>query len=76
MRPNELQHLYDYNYWANARILDTASHAGPESLASPAGLAHGSMLDTLVHVLQGEWVWRAMKGGRRRHLQPSDSSGT
>ncbi len=58
MRATELQHLYDYNYWADARVLDTASQSGQEALAKPAGLAQGGMLDTLVHVLQGEWAWR------------------
>lgn len=58
MRTSELLHLYDYNYWANARILDTASQVSPDLLARPMGMAHGSMLGTLVHALAGEWIWR------------------
>ena len=58
MRISEVLHLYDYNYWANARTLDTASAVDRDVLARPAGLAHGSMFGTLAHVLAGEWVWR------------------
>ena len=58
MRKSQILHLYDYNYWANARILDTASLVSPEVLVRPMGMSHGSMHGTLVHALAGEWIWR------------------
>jgi uncharacterized damage-inducible protein DinB len=58
MKTSEVLHLYSYTCWATARILRTAARVTPDVLAKPAGLAHGSMLGTLAHILGGEWVWR------------------
>jgi uncharacterized damage-inducible protein DinB len=56
MQTSDLLLLYDYNYWANRRILDTAARASEAQL----GQAHnwGSVHDTLVHTLSAEWIWR------------------
>ena len=58
MNKTDLFTLYDYNYWANARILDTAAKVTPEQYAAPAGLSHGSLRATLVHTFVAELVWR------------------
>jgi len=50
--------LYDYNYWANAKVLEAASHLGKEVLCAPAPQSHGSLRGTLVHILAVEWMWR------------------
>jgi uncharacterized damage-inducible protein DinB len=50
--------LYDYNYWANARVLGAAAHVSPAQFLAPAGLSHGSLRGTLAHILGAEWVWR------------------
>ena len=56
MQTSDLLLLYDYNYWANRRILDTAARAGEAQLDQ----AHnwGSVHGTLVHTLSAEWIWR------------------
>lgn len=59
MRIAELQHLYDYNYWAAARVLYTASKLPDGALSATAQMAHDSLLGTLAHALAGEIVWRA-----------------
>ncbi len=50
--------LYDYNYWANARVLNAAARLAPEQFTAPAGLSHGSLRGTLAHILGAEMVWR------------------
>lgn len=50
--------LYDYNYWANARVLGAAANVSPAQFLAPAGLSHGSLRGTLAHILGAEWVWR------------------
>jgi uncharacterized damage-inducible protein DinB len=59
MRADEIRHLYDYNYWANARIIAAASPLPQGALARPAGLPHGGIFGTLVHVLSAEYVWHS-----------------
>ena len=50
--------LYDYNYWANARILDAAANLSDEQFRALGNLSHGGLRDTLVHALTAEWIWR------------------
>jgi uncharacterized damage-inducible protein DinB len=58
MNKTDLQTLYDYNYWANERILNAAARVTPEQYAAPAHLSHGSLRGTLVHTYVAEFVWR------------------
>jgi uncharacterized damage-inducible protein DinB len=50
--------LYDYNYWANAKILDAAEQVSNEELFAPTQDSHGSLHGTLVHTVSAEWMWR------------------
>jgi uncharacterized damage-inducible protein DinB len=58
MNKQDIQFLYDYNYWANARILAASAKVTPEQFVAPANLSHGSLRATLVHTLGTEVVWR------------------
>ncbi|HSF05044.1 MAG TPA: DinB family protein [Methylomirabilota bacterium] len=58
MNRDDIGMLYDYNYWANARVLKAAARVNLERLGAPAGLSHGSLRGTLVHTLGTEIVWR------------------
>jgi uncharacterized damage-inducible protein DinB len=58
MNAMDLLILYDYNYWANGRVLDAAARVTPEQYAAPANLSHGSLRGTLVHSFVAEHVWR------------------
>jgi len=51
--------LYDYNYWANARVLDATAKVSREQFTAPARLSHGSLRGALVHALGTEIVWRS-----------------
>jgi uncharacterized damage-inducible protein DinB len=51
--------LFDYNYWANGRILRAAEGLTNEQYAAVVlGLSHGSIRATLVHTLTAEQLWR------------------
>ena len=53
-----LQFLFDYNYWARDILLDQAAKLSPQQFTEPKIYAHGSLRNTLVHILSAEWVWR------------------
>lgn len=52
-----IRNLYQYNAWANARILDTASQLKPDKLGAEAGLNFDTVHNTLVHILGAQWLW-------------------
>jgi len=58
MNVSDLMTLYDYNYWANRRILAAAAQLSPEEFVAPQNLSWGSIRDVLVHTLGAEWLWR------------------
>jgi uncharacterized damage-inducible protein DinB len=58
MQVEDILTLYDYNYWANARILERTTHVSEAQFVAPAGVSHGSLHGTLVHTLATEWMWR------------------
>lgn len=58
MRASELAVLYDYNRWANARILDAAAALSHADFVAPRTLVWGSLRGTLVHAFGAEWIWR------------------
>jgi uncharacterized damage-inducible protein DinB len=58
MNKSDILTLYDYNYWATARVLNAAAQLTPDQFTAPAGLSHGSVRGALVHTLGAEMVWR------------------
>lgn len=52
-----IHNLYQYNTWANARILDTAAQLHPDQLRAETNSSFGSVNSTLVHILEAQWVW-------------------
>jgi uncharacterized damage-inducible protein DinB len=58
MRQSDVLKLFDYNYWATARVLDTTEKITPEQFAAPVGSPPQSIQQILVHTLSGEWIWR------------------
>jgi uncharacterized damage-inducible protein DinB len=59
MNKNDIQLLYKYNAWANARILNTTSKVTLDQFIAPATFPHGGLRGTLTHVLSAEWIWRS-----------------
>ena len=58
MQVAEVRALYDYNAWANARILRTAARVTGEQFVAPAAFSQGGLRGTLLHTLGAERIWR------------------
>jgi uncharacterized damage-inducible protein DinB len=58
MNKHGIQLLYEYNRWANARILGAAATLTQEQYLAPGKFPHGGLRGTLAHALFAEWVWR------------------
>lgn len=58
MKPVDALTLVAYNQWANERVLRAAARLTREELAGASWLSHGSVLDTLLHILDTQWYWR------------------
>ncbi len=61
----EVRALYDYNAWANSRLLDTAARVTAEQFVAPAAFSQGGLRGTLVHTLSAERIWRERLQGRQ-----------
>lgn len=66
--------LYEYNYWANKRILTASAQATHEQFTAPASFPYGGLHGTLLHILEAEWNWRALfqKIEDASELMPAD----
>jgi uncharacterized damage-inducible protein DinB len=53
----EIQELFEYNRWANQRILDATSKLSPKEFNRDLRNSFPSIKDTLVHILSAEWIW-------------------
>jgi uncharacterized damage-inducible protein DinB len=58
MNMRDMRMLFEYNSWANARILAAASGISPAQYLTHGAFPHGGLRGTLVHTLFAEWVWR------------------
>ena len=58
MRIEDIQLLFEYNAWANQRILAAAENLTAEQLQASNDLGWGSLHGMLVHTLDAEWGWR------------------
>lgn len=58
MHKQDILMLYQYNQWANAKILNAATNVTTEQFLAPASFPHGGLRGTLVHALFAEWIWR------------------
>jgi uncharacterized damage-inducible protein DinB len=57
MNKDDIQLLYEYDCWANHRVLQAASTLSAEQFTRDLGGAFHSLRDTLVHIVAGEWAW-------------------
>ena len=54
---DDIQELYGFNRWANARIFGAVSILPPEAFVHDLGSSYPSVRDTLVHIIWAEWIW-------------------
>ena len=57
MNKENIQLLYKYNQWANAKIFTAASSLTIEQFITPAKFPYGGMRSTLTHTISAQWVW-------------------
>lgn len=55
--PEEVTKLFNYNRWANAKALESATTLTEEELGQELGGSFPSVLGTLGHLYSAEWVW-------------------
>jgi len=58
MRVQDMLTLYEYNYWANDRILAAAASISQEQWSAPSTFPCDSLHGTLLHTLDTEFGWR------------------
>lgn len=63
--------LYDYNSWANRRVLDACAELTPEQFTRNLGSSYPSVRDTLTHIMFVEWLWLERWHGRSPTGPPS-----
>jgi uncharacterized damage-inducible protein DinB len=70
----DLETLFDYGYWANGKLFEVVSQLTLEQFSRPPGGGHGSIRDTMVHMVSAEWGWLGRCGGPERGaaLNPVD----
>jgi uncharacterized damage-inducible protein DinB len=64
MSPEDIRQLYDYNAWANRRVMEAAAALTSEQFTTPLGSSFTSVRDTLAHIYGGEWLWLERFQGR------------
>ncbi|HEV2315746.1 MAG TPA: DinB family protein [Candidatus Acidoferrales bacterium] len=64
MTVDDIQLLYDYNTWANRRVLDACAPLAPAQLTRKLGSSYPSVRDTLTHIMFVEWLWLERWHGR------------
>jgi uncharacterized damage-inducible protein DinB len=66
MTIEDLEALFDYNYWANQKFFEVLSQLTDAQFIQPVAGSYGSIRNTLVHVLSAEWGWLDRCGGPAR----------
>jgi uncharacterized damage-inducible protein DinB len=54
----DMQLIYDYNYWANGKILAASAKVTEEQFLAPAEFPRGGLRETLLHIVDAEYGWR------------------
>jgi uncharacterized damage-inducible protein DinB len=66
MTTTDLATLFDYGYWANRKLFEVLSKLTPEQFTHALEGSHGSIRNTMVHILSAEWGWLGRCGGPDR----------
>jgi uncharacterized damage-inducible protein DinB len=53
----EIKRLYDYNSWANERVLESLRPIGQDIFSGDMQASHGSIRGIIAHVGGAEWIW-------------------
>jgi uncharacterized damage-inducible protein DinB len=56
----DIRTLFDYNVWANKRILAAAAGISQQEYTAPAAYGYGSLRGVLFHTFEAEYFWRVL----------------
>ena len=73
MGPADMMALYEYNAWADRRVLEAASALSREQYTKQMGSSFSSVRDTLPHIYGVEWLWLERFQGRSPMAIPDDA---
>ena len=57
MNKADIEKLFAYTRWADARVLDAAEKLSSEHLTREMGSSFSSVFKTLEHILAAQWIW-------------------
>ena len=66
MTVKHVEDLFQYGYWANRKLFEVLPQLTVEQFTQPVADNHGSIRNTLVHILSAEWGWLERCGGPAR----------
>ncbi len=74
MSVSYFQTLYNYNAWANQRVLDSAAQLTTEQLQATGSASFDSIFATMVHTISAQWMWLSRWQGisPRAMFDPAD----
>lgn len=58
MQIDQIKELYEYNHWANERLWQAIEGLNEDQLKSDIHNGIGSILTTLLHMVNAVWTWR------------------
>jgi len=73
MNADDFRLLYDYNSWANHRMLEACAALSEEQFTRDLGSSFRSVRDTLAHISGAEWLWLERWHGRSHNAIPPAS---
>ncbi len=62
--PELLRFMFQYNAWADRRLLDACASLTGEQFTRSLGSSFSSVRDTVAHLYGAEWVWNERFQGR------------
>ena len=74
MKIDEIKLLYNYNDWADARILAACAKVSPEQYAAPASYGRGGLRAIMVHILDNLWQQRITLQGYYQEPLANDAA--
>lgn len=57
MNKDDIELLYEYDRWANARVLQSLAPLSVEQFTRDLGGSFRSLRDTMLHIVAAEWIW-------------------
>jgi len=64
MTLEDIRILYEYDAWANHRILNAVAALTADQFTRDMGSSFPSVRDTLAHIMGGQWLWLERWQGR------------